>query len=848
MSNVTFKSLYELVKREILNANSYNTKESFDRQLTTSVKQSSVSNITEAPGAVDTSSIITALQEMLSLAIPSHIITGLTVQATDPASANVLINIGKGAAAGYVYEVDTAITLPVPFDTTTSIFFVNLYQDNITIEKNTNSKQLNIAKIIVPFPGVSNQVVDNSNGSDAYIINLTEYKLHGDAYGNFEEDTIELLRNNISPILADNLIGNIRLSEDLRITNTQGTAELNSDSLKFYDVDANLLAKFTKFGLFFYDSNGIELAKFGSSEARIGNMLLTSNTIQSEDFVEGSQGFRIKDDGNAEFENVIVRGVLRTSVFEKDTISSVGGNLYISKSDVLDADMSILDNSLLITTGTEIFSVGDVLRIKDGFNDEWFVITNVAGGGTTYTVERDKASAYTADNNPDWKKGTAVINYGQSGDGIIYMTASNAVNPYLSIITHTGTPWLGTTERLRLGNLNGFLGYSDDKYGIAIGEATKYLKYDPDGGLQIRGNLTMDSGYIGGANGWQITTNEIIGSVNSLLRGGQTDYATGSGFFLGYSGGAYKFSIGDASQYLRWDGTVLSISGAIAMGEGSSIGSGVITSDAFVDTVAGDISLGAIYARRMLDNNSKWNEEATDTILNTGTFTETSGNDSLVVGNGLLQVPTTIPWDLSGEAWDVSGEEWDIPIQLGEYTYISDVKDMSSNFYCVPILEADRELTGTGNKIEVYIKYSEDNVTWSDWTVTYPSLMQETGKIRYYFGQIVKSRYLQYKIIFTATSQPTTPIYLDNIFCRALAVYIEIIMPDTTIVAAGLVLTDLANYFSKEFVVEVCPQGTTMLSGQVISKDDPPNTVTIKLLNTSNTAVAGTADIFLKGY
>ena len=35
--------------------------------------------------------------------------------------------------------------------------------------------------------------------------------------GRFEEDTVELLRDNIGPVLADNIIGNIRLSENLKI-------------------------------------------------------------------------------------------------------------------------------------------------------------------------------------------------------------------------------------------------------------------------------------------------------------------------------------------------------------------------------------------------------------------------------------------------------------------------------------------------------------------------------------------------------------------------------------------------------------------------------------------------------
>jgi hypothetical protein len=51
-----------------------------------------------------------------------------------------------------------------------------------------------------------------------------------------------------------------------------------------------------------------------------------------------------------------------------------------------------------------------------------------------------------------------------------------------------------------------------------------------------------------------------IGSTG-YLRGGQTDYNTGTGFFLGYNGSAYKFSIGSSTQGLTWDGSSLTLSG-----------------------------------------------------------------------------------------------------------------------------------------------------------------------------------------------------------------------------------------------------------------------------------------------
>jgi hypothetical protein len=58
------------------------------------------------------------------------------------------------------------------------------------------------------------------------------------------------------------------------------------------------------------------------------------------------------------------------------------------------------------------------------------------------------------------------------------------------------------------------------------------------------------------------TGNLTVGATGSV-KGGQTDFNTGSGFFLGYSGSAYKFSVGDSSQGLTWNGSSMSIVGNI---------------------------------------------------------------------------------------------------------------------------------------------------------------------------------------------------------------------------------------------------------------------------------------------
>lgn len=53
-------------------------------------------------------------------------------------------------------------------------------------------------------------------------------------------------------------------------------------------------------------------------------------------------------------------------------------------------------------------------------------------------------------------------------------------------------------EKMRFGNLDGFLGYVANLYGIGVGDSTQYLKYDSIGGLQIAGAISASTIDIGG--------------------------------------------------------------------------------------------------------------------------------------------------------------------------------------------------------------------------------------------------------------------------------------------------------------------------------------------------------------
>lgn len=74
--------------------------------------------------------------------------------------------------------------------------------------------------------------------------------------------------------------------------------------------------------------------------------------------------------------------------------------------------------------------------------------------------------------------------------------------------------------------------------------------------------------------GATVTSGGITFSAGGAIKGGQTDYNTGAGWFLGYSGGQYKFSIGDpAGNYFTWDGSGLSFVGSVTNKKTLAVGS-----------------------------------------------------------------------------------------------------------------------------------------------------------------------------------------------------------------------------------------------------------------------------------
>jgi hypothetical protein len=388
MSIVTYKNLFSLVDEQITKRIRYIDTDQYHTQATRTKVEPFLMTGTSTSD-VSVASIVAAIFEILKEVIPSQILEGLEVEATTPESDSIIIRSGKGTAGGQVYQLLEDTTLIVPFNDYIRVFYVNLYRDRILVETYTGHDMLLIAKIVVPQPGITDRIINTRDGSwDAYIQSFHEYKLYG-VNDKFEEDTIELLRDNIGEILADNIIGNIRLSENLKIINTAGTLELDSDKLLLKSLTGTTLAKFTQRGVYFNNSSGVEMAKFSIEGAHIGNIEILSNAIQSRNFVTGNSGFKITDTGEAEFNDIVVRGTIYADIGEIGGWTIAENELYATTTGTIKTSINAGEGYNGVVLDKEGIRVYDaILGLVVNFPSDGSEPTISAGtiGGVTFEI------------------------------------------------------------------------------------------------------------------------------------------------------------------------------------------------------------------------------------------------------------------------------------------------------------------------------------------------------------------------------------------------------------------------------------------------------------------------------
>ena len=323
-------------------------------------------------------------------------------------------------------------------------------------------------------------------------------------------------------------------------------------------------------------------------------------------FVSRVRGWQVEAGGNAEFNNVFVRGELHAATFVADEMHATGGTLAVMTVAKIAVPINANDNVLPAIgstftlnvqaswdTGLSYFSVNDVVRVKPmaliagggglDLYDVYLQVTSVGGvfgrnlangnaGYSPMTVKR----LYGGATGVELPAGGAAVRWakvsGAGFTGAMFLTSDLPYSPYLDIATIDATQSAATWQsapidpipRVRVGNLRGVLGKSADEWGMAAGtnlaDATTAARYlvASNAGLELR-NVNVDL-YTGSERVIALVQGAApyIG-VGATLPTGPA--AGGAGFWAGLSGGVGQVRVGAASgTQMLYDGTTLALS------------------------------------------------------------------------------------------------------------------------------------------------------------------------------------------------------------------------------------------------------------------------------------------------
>ena len=284
-------------------------------------------------------------------------------------------------------------------------------------------------------------------------------------------------------------------------------------------------------------------------------ILSSSGTIQTSDFQSSlfgtGHGWKIGSDGVAEFEEARIRGTLSTAVFEKETISAVGGAVIIANATTISGSEIPSSETTFSVASSAGFVAGEYLVAKatssTGFTEETFKVESVAAG--QLMVSRSGAI-------PTMSSGQVIVSKGASGSGFIMLNGSSGDDtPYIQMAVRTGSGIGDLETKVMLGDLGSLA--SSTTFGDLSGQTGLYTD-----NVYLKGAISASAGEIGG---WSIGATKLSTGGFEIAASGSNDYAiSSSGFTVNHNGlvAASNFAekivtvtSGNKANYFKDDGS-----------------------------------------------------------------------------------------------------------------------------------------------------------------------------------------------------------------------------------------------------------------------------------------------------
>jgi hypothetical protein len=340
----------------------------------------------------------------------------------------------------------------------------------------------------------------------------------------------------------------------------------------------------------------------GTDSITGGNLILNAaGIVESSTYVSGLKGFRLSAENNGflEVENAKIRGTLRTTVFEKESVNAVGGQLQVGNATTITGSATITATATSIPvenvtgfTGSEIILAKKIGNT--GFSTEYMLITSQSRrdktsdtdfSGSLFVVRGYSGSVPTthitsslgdSPSSPTTlEPGQVLVSTGHfnaattSGSGYIRMNANpnDPTTPYMDIVERTGSGVYDINLKSRLGDLSGIVdtinGQSVSGFGLYTDNA--FLKggiaatYGSIGGF----NISSTDLWAGNATLGNAGTKIVIGDSNGtpkIALGGQADNITLTSGDGSYVDGNKNFRVGDVDgNRIIFDGTNVAI-------------------------------------------------------------------------------------------------------------------------------------------------------------------------------------------------------------------------------------------------------------------------------------------------
>jgi len=416
--------------------------------------------------------------------------------------------------------------------------------------------------------------MDGSNPQAEFVKSATDYLIFDDGLDiktpNFKLDTDRL---DIDSSTARISVFDLQDDEVVRIGELTGT---NTFGMKIFDgtgtAESNELVKL--------GGDGNEIAGWTISNDALtgGDMIIRQDgTIESAGFasnVAGS-GFRLTaaNGGFLEVENAKIRGTMSTTVFEKESVNAVGGQLYVANSTTIKSGSIVLatDTTMSVDNASG-FSQNEVLSVKKvdttGFSTEYMLVesaslnnpsslTDFSGklfvqrgySGSVPTGQDSGSLGDTASTATFYSGSQVIVSTGKIGTGYIRLNANpnDPTTPYIDIVERSGSAIYDVELKARLGDLSGL------SSGLLFGETNPGFGLFTEN-VFLQGAITATTGSITGilhvdtSDTQKVSIGKDVSGTNDGIHINDVNYwYTDGNFKVGDSAGNFVSSSGEIS-------------------------------------------------------------------------------------------------------------------------------------------------------------------------------------------------------------------------------------------------------------------------------------------------------------